>query len=217
VARNATPADYLWAESGPFEALCLTLVQGEASLDALFRAAGHAWEESPRSRFDRVLDLVDGFDFDREPVLVDRLGGWWILVAPNGYELSLPGAAAGASRVGRLVSVFWNVNAVMQFVVAEAGRIKRRFDPLLTDDSEGETLAEEAGLPFGDPEAPLRAAALALAERLTGVALSEAWLLHEHDVAVLRRRAWAPDDPGSAAVAPLARGPSGRGGVRTRD
>jgi hypothetical protein len=85
------------------------------------------------------------------------------------------------------VTVFWNVNAAMQFLVADAGAVERRFDPLLYHDADGEPLPEEGALPFGDPQAPLHAATLTLAEQLTGVGVPEGWLLREHDAAVIRR------------------------------
>ncbi len=126
-----------------------------------------------------------------------------VLLARNGYELSYPGAAAGASRLGRVITVFWNVNAVMRFVLAHDGQVRRSFDPLLPGDSEGVPLPEEAGLPFGEPAAMLRAAALVLAERLSGVRVTEDWILGPHEVVLLTRRVFAPDDPGCTAVVPF--------------
>jgi hypothetical protein len=136
---------------------------------------------------DTVLDIVDGFVFGREPLLLDRLGVWHVLLAPNGFEFSYPGVGARVSRIGRFVSVFWNVNSVMRILVAERGEVRRDFDPLLIADSAGEPLPEEAGLPFGQPGAPLRAACLVLTERLTGQRVSRDWLFSEHPAVVLDR------------------------------
>jgi hypothetical protein len=58
--------------------------------------------------------------------------------------------AVDLSRHGRYAAYFWNVNAVMRSVFAEAGVVRRDFDPLLYD-SDGEperALPEERGLPF---------------------------------------------------------------------
>lgn len=196
-------AEYSWIEGLRFDALTLTWVDYAGEPADVLRAAGHTWEQRPVDTYDSVLELVDGYDFDREPLLVGRIGGWMLLLARNGYEFSYAGVAAGASRLGRVISVFWNVNAVMRFLLADDGRIRRSFDPLLPDDSEGLPLPEEAGLPFGEPGAGLRAATLVLAERLSGVRVTEDWLLDPHDVVIVRRREWAPDDPRSTAMVPF--------------
>jgi hypothetical protein len=72
----------------------------------------------------------------------------------------------------------------MQFVFAEAGAVKRDFDPLLYDNdgARERALPEEMDLPFPSaddgPLTPARAA-LALIERLTGIEITQAWLLEE--------------------------------------
>jgi hypothetical protein len=194
--------EYSWAEAGEIDALAVTYLRHAGPIEDVFEASGNRWTPIPRATIDRVLEHVDGFDPDREPMLVDRLGPWYVLLAPNGFEFSYPGVAAGASRLGRLVTVFWNVNAVMRVVVAEAGRVTRSFDPLMPEDSEGTPLAEEDGLSFGEPGRP-RSASLHLAERLTGQRLTREFFTGEHDAIVLMRRVWASDDPGCNAIAPL--------------
>jgi Family of unknown function (DUF6461) len=133
---------------------------------------------------------VGGFDPHWEPLLVGGLDGWLVLIAPNGFEFSPPEVVAGASMLGRVVSAYWNVNGVMRFLVADAGRITRRFDPVIYGDAEGNPLPEEADLPFGEPGEPLSAMSLLLAERLTGQRVTRDWLMSEHDAVVLRRRTW---------------------------
>jgi hypothetical protein len=82
------------------------------------------------------------------------------------------------------LSVYWNVNALMRFAMYADGVLVRSFDPLLTDaGSQGKPLGEEEGLPFGVEGEP-RAAAMTLAERLTGAAVERDWLLDE------RHRTW---------------------------
>ena len=197
---------YAWVE-GPdpdLDAIAIAFVQYPGPFADVFGASGNHWEAAERSTIDRVLHLVSGFDANREPLLVDRLGAWLVFLAANGFEFSYPGVAAGASRLGRVVSVFWNVNAVMRILVADGGQVTRSFDPLIVDDAEGSPLPEEAGLPFGEPGKP-RAASLVLAARLTGERLTRTWVFAEHDAVILRRRQWAADDPGSTAVVPLPR------------
>ena len=120
----------------------------------------------------------EGYDF-RLGVQVDQVDGWTVVVEPNGWLLTVPDTAESVSASGELVSVFWNVNALTQFIVAKDGMIIRRFDPLLYEQpTTGEPLPEEAGLPVGHPGEP-RLAAVELAERLTGVRLTRDWLLNQ--------------------------------------
>lgn len=197
-------ASHAWVE-GPdpdLDALSIAFVHYPGPVADVFGASGNLWEAAERSTIDRVLDLVNGFAVNREPLLIDRLGDWLVLLAPNGFEFSNPGVAAGASRLGRVISVFWNVNAVMRVLVADGGQITRSFDPLIVDDAEGTPLSEESGLPFGAPGRP-RAASLELAERLTGQRLTRSRVFAEHAAVILRRRQWAADDPGCNALVPL--------------
>jgi hypothetical protein len=110
-------------------------------------------------------------------IQVDELNDLTVIIEPNGWLLTTPEYAEAVSQGAEAVSVYWNVNAVMQFVLARDGRIVRRFDPLLYDQpGDGEPLPEEPQLPFGDPE-HCRVAAIELAERIAGVHLTRDWLL----------------------------------------
>jgi hypothetical protein len=67
------------------------------------------------------------------------------------------------------VSFFWNVNAVMSLLTVEDGSVLATFDPLLDD----EDASQYAGdLPFREYHPG--AAAFALIDRWTGVAITEA-------------------------------------------
>jgi len=202
---TGTLDDYRWAESDDdiYMSLAITWVAEADSPDKVFSAGGNRWRSTGRSTLAQCLDFHrGGFDAEHEPLLVDHLGDWLVLVAPNGFEYSYPGVAAGASRIGRLITVFWNVEAVMRVIVAENGRVVRTFDPLFYD-GDAEALPEEAGLGFGADHARLHAASLLFAERLTGRPLTESWLLAEHDGYLIDRRAWEPDDRGCERVLPL--------------
>jgi hypothetical protein len=118
-AGNATLGDYAWAED--LMALTVTFLLHTGTIEDVFRATGMAWTPTRPTRF-----MATDFDPQREPLLVDRLGEWLVLLAPNGFQFSLPDIAAAVSRVGRVVSVYWNVNAVMRVLVADAGRITHR-------------------------------------------------------------------------------------------
>lgn len=177
--------EYAWAED--IMAMTATFVAYTGPVGDVLRAAERMWESGPRTTFERAPDLVGGFDPYQEPLLVDGMDGWLVLIAPNGFEFSLPEVVAATSKLGRVVSAYWNVNAVMRFLVGDAGRITRRFDPVIYGDAEGDALPEEADLPFGAPATPLAAMTLLLAERLTGQRLTREWLMGEHDAVVIRR------------------------------
>jgi hypothetical protein len=195
----ATLATYRWVED--FDALTVALIAYSGPVSDVLRASGNKWSPAGRATF--RSEVVWVFDDVLEPTLVDRSGPWLVFLAPNGFEFSFPGVAAGASRLGRVVSLFWNVKGHAQVLVADGGHVIRRFDPVIPEDAAGDPLAEENGLPFGIPGEPLRAAALVLAERLTGRRLSKAWILEEHDLLMITRRTWAAADRNCTAMVPL--------------
>ena len=128
--------------------------------------------------FDEAMDLQgslyeDGTSESRAVFqlhgVTGRDGPWWALVEPNGYRLSLNEnllALAGASEA---VSVFWNADADNRVLRVKDGRILSVFDPVIDADR---LPADGRDLPFDtDP----RAAALALLERWTSVAVGQVW------------------------------------------
>ena len=169
--------DYAWAEAEDevLSALTVTLVQPDD--DAAIRTL------KPRSRyaqamtFDEALHAAfDITDWAYGAVLVqtDSLDGWAALVEPCGWASADPGRLAQLSHRGTAISVFWNVNANMQFGVARNGLLVRFFDPLLYDESLG-ALPEEGEFEWGVDHP--RASALALLGRLCGVQFGRDWLL----------------------------------------
>lgn len=159
-------------------ALTVTFVRG-VSPDAVVRRLGADPSAGVEMLHHEVWEAQgSGAEFQLG-VQVDQVDGWTVVVEPNGWLLTAQGTAESVSAGGELVSVFWNVNALTQFIVARDTVVVRRFDPLLYDQpSIGEPLPEEAGLPFGQP-GESRAAAVELAEQLTGVRLTKGWLLNQ--------------------------------------
>lgn len=128
--------------------------------------------------YDEALGEQD-FESGTFVVQVREVNRCTVLVEPNGYLSSMPDAAVALSAGGgTVVSVFWNVNAQMQFLLARDGKLLRRFDPLLPElVSEGAPLAEEKDLVFGEHDDDPRETALALAGRLTQAHVTRRWLL----------------------------------------
>ena len=170
--------DHGWADatnSPDLDAISLTLIQpvGRPYVEAL----------RPREVIGRSLTIAQALEASLEVedlgwgscvAQTDVIDGWSVILEPNGWVTSLPEVVARLSDEGRAINLFWNVNAVMSFCVADLGVVLRAFDPLLYDDSD--PLPEELDLPFGQPEI-VRAASLALIARLTGVRVERSWLL----------------------------------------
>ena len=164
--------DYAWAEA--IEAACIVVVR-DGDRDAIVGAIG-ANPSTERAATFREAEAA--WNPDAAPVQVWTSGRFVIVVEPNGYFGSLDETLATLAPEQDAVSLFWNVNSVMQVTVLARGRVVRRFDPLMYDDGEP-PLDEEKGLPFGTDDGDLKAAALVVLERRLGVVLTERALLDD--------------------------------------
>ena len=139
------------------------------------------------------LALVDASGREMHAVSVtEERGGWTALVEPNGFAGQHPAVLGRLSAPGVLVSYYRSVNADMQFVYAEGGVERRRFDPLLWPDEQwGEPLTQEAAFVFGyaDDDRNPSEEALLLVEVLTGIKVSSDWLTQ------LQYKSFVPTDP----------------------
>lgn len=68
-------------------------------------------------------------DGERDWVAAGRIGDWTFVWEDNGWQGSDVDKAAALSRGTRLVSAFWNVNALALATVANNGQVTRQFDP----------------------------------------------------------------------------------------
>jgi hypothetical protein len=204
----ATAADYVWFYEGfpgLWQAYCFTLVEGlrpeevVARLDARTEdvvARFGDWMDNVPSRmsFDDLNSAAysgpgpygtwDGHFFGAAGV-----GGWCLIVEPNGFMGSLPEIIKPFSADTRLVSHFSNVNAVKHFYWAEDGEIQLGFEPPFAADRYGSDpdgaveAMRRAGLDlecgvqsgrifFPEDAATRDGAVFALAENLTGIQLT---------------------------------------------
>ncbi|MFF5704528.1 DUF6461 domain-containing protein [Streptomyces sp. NPDC012794] len=185
-----TGADYAWFESDfpdLAEAYCFTLVRGLSPAELTARLEGRP--EAPLRGIAAVTDAAfaqyDLEDGARQLVAMTTVGLWTLLVEPNGYlgvteDRVLP-ASAGTSWISHFV----NVNAVGTFLWAEDQVLRLCFDPMFPEDRWGAApdefldVMERIGFHFedGSAETDLSSpAAFALAEHLTGVAVTPALL-----------------------------------------
>ncbi|MCY0945877.1 DUF6461 domain-containing protein [Streptomyces antarcticus] len=186
-----TGADYAWFENDfpdIAEAYCFTLVRGLSPAELMSRIGGQP--ESPLQGIAAVTNaafaqygLADGA---RQLVAMTTVGAWTLLIEPNGYlgvteDRALP-ASAGASWISHFV----NVNAVGTFLWAEDQVLRLCFDPMFAEDRWGTSPDELLDvmrrigfhLEEENPETDLSSpAAFALAEHLTGIAITPALLL----------------------------------------
>ncbi|MEA2675378.1 MAG: hypothetical protein QOI92_2570 [Chloroflexota bacterium] len=167
---------YRWMEpSGMPDAYCVSVAIGAGVADVV---AAFACDLGSRclATFDQQWDLATPYPEGggNDTVSIDEVPGAVICAELNGWAGVSDERASLLSRRGRYVSVYRNVNAVMQVLFADAGDVVRSFDPLLYD-PEG-AISEEQGLPFGHPGSP-GMAQFVLMERLTGVRLTREWLL----------------------------------------
>jgi hypothetical protein len=185
-----TAADYAWFENDfpdIAEAYCFTLVRGLTPVEVVARLEGRP--EAPLRGTAAVVDATfaqyDLEQGDRQVIALTTVGAWTLMIEANGYlgvteERVLP-ASAGASWVSHFV----NVNALGTFLWAEDHVLRLCFDPMFPDERWGSTpdeLCEDMrriGFHFDedDPDLDLSSpAGFALAEHLTGVAVTPALL-----------------------------------------
>ena len=119
---------------------------------------------------DRLLPFEASVEEGASPLALFAEPGAVIIVEPNGWITAQPETVAALAVLGRTVALYWNVNYVSRFIVAENGEIVRDFDPVVDAGAgTGGPLPEEGGIDWGSD--PIGKAA-ALQARLTGTALT---------------------------------------------
>jgi hypothetical protein len=173
---------YAWLD-GPFlnddlMAGCLGVIVGA---DEGWVARCHGVDEASRrlAVVHEAWELSES-DFGNDLVQISSIGIAVVTYEPNGWHGVQEDIAIALSQRGRYAAYFWNVNAVMRFIFADAGFVRRDFDPLLYDGDRERALPEELDLPFPSGDAVALTpgqASLALIERLTDVEITREWLL----------------------------------------
>lgn len=185
-----TSTDYTWFEDDfpdLAEAYCFTLVRGLTPAEAISRLAGR--EAEPMHGIADVVDAAfaqyDQADGARQLIALTTAGDWTLLIEPNGYLGVTENRVLPASSGVSWISHFVNVNAVGTFLWVEDESVRLCFDPMFPEDRWGTAPDElldvmhRIGFHLGEetPETDLSApAAFALAEHLTGVAITAALL-----------------------------------------
>jgi hypothetical protein len=206
---EATAADYAWFDDHWLrQAFCITLVRGLDEVEVLRRLGGE------RSQA-RALTAVEAGELSvsfhagyPQLGMVARAGGWAVAVEDNGWEGSRPEVLRALSRGTQAVSVFSNVNALGYFSDAVDGEVLVQFEPLFPQrrwGSQPDLLLPQmrsVGLDPAWQEPPygeVCTAALALAERVTGVRLHPSML--EGPLAAAEIAPLLEDPPASFSLA----------------
>jgi hypothetical protein len=178
---------YAWTESdhGPFAlGAVVALIKGCSPAQALdVLGAGRVTPVSP-ARATRDWAAQQDYQHYGTAVEAGEIGEWTIVVELNGYQATVPGLLEKLSQGGEAVVIFQNVNGDSSFQYAKNGTIVRAFDPLLPHMGQtGDPLPEEQGITFPGENGELHpmAGAFLVAERLTGIQLSESDLTEPGD------------------------------------
>ncbi|WP_432089658.1 DUF6461 domain-containing protein [Streptomyces sp. bgisy095] len=181
-----TGADYAWFEDefpDIAQAHCFTLVRGLSPAAVMSRLGGR-----PEASLRGIAAVVDAAfaqygleEGDRQLVAMTTVGAWTLLIEPNGYLGVTEEQALPASTGTSWISHFTNVNAVSTFLWAQDQVLRLCFDPMLPERRWGAAPDELLDvmrrigfrLDVEDPEPDFyHQAAFALAEHLTGVAVT---------------------------------------------
>ena len=164
---------YKWTDE--LEPFCISIAFG-----AKREAVETAFRIVPDSR--KLTKVAELWDFagpesqGNDVVQIDALANGIIAFENNGWTgEDNDGIVIKAIGCPAFVSIFRNVNAVMSFVYAKDGIVVRRFDPLLY---EAEGALPEEKLYAWNLEHPT-VSAFALAETLTGIEITQAWMLDQ--------------------------------------
>jgi Family of unknown function (DUF6461) len=192
---KAVAADYLWAEGdGLFSAYCLTLVRGVTQQEFMDRLGARIMFDALRLG-EQFTEISFGYwgephfgdvQFIGATTVAGDGGHWTLALEVNGHLGVTPEMVIPVSAETTLVSHRYNGgNAASQFCWIENGGIRLDFDPLFAGHRDGSTPnalvddMQQAGFNLDESRedaGPITAASFALAERLTGVRVTEAML-----------------------------------------
>jgi Family of unknown function (DUF6461) len=167
-----TATDYAWFAqdcAALAEAYCLTLAAALTPREVVDRLGGTGPREL--AGLGAVVEPgADASEEDEEFVAVAALPGWALIVEPFGYLGVTEDVAAVLSRGTRLVAHYRNIVGGDQFLMVEDGEVRLDFAP--SDPADGRLGAHAGAVAAAGFDRAPAAAALALAEHLTGVRLT---------------------------------------------
>lgn len=114
------------------EASCITVVDGVAPADAaLAISKGTARSVPDRQAAEDVIFSDSG---DETWLASGTIDGHTFVWEDNGFGCADSAVAKKLSRSGTYASMYWNVNSLMSFVLADRGRVGAEFEALYAPD-----------------------------------------------------------------------------------
>jgi hypothetical protein len=197
---RAVASDYAWADDeaesggGLFSAYCLTLVRDRSPREFMSRLGARIVFDALRLD-DQFFEISFGYwgephlgnvQFIGAATVPGNGGDWTLAVEANGHLGVTPELAVPVSAGTRLVSHYRNSgNGSNRFCWIEDGDVRLEFEPLVACQRHGSApdalLDDMRQIGFdldedSEDPGPTTTAALALAERLTGVRVTRAML-----------------------------------------
>jgi hypothetical protein len=173
--NNRISEHYGWTETDTLDAYCVSIIVGK-EISLVETAFGIEHDTLKLANSNEMWDIAGPDSGGNDVVQIGMLENAVITYENNGWT--------GIDRdlIKRIaapiyVSMYRNVNAVMNFIYAKDGKIIREFDAVLYDPSQA--IAEELELDFLNSDSHKDALSFALAEKLTGIAVNSDWLLEE--------------------------------------
>lgn len=171
---RASARDYAWVSQWEVNGYCVALVEAAHASDVLAAMVADPAVPNGKAREIRAWAREQELPHYATAVEATELGTWVVSVESNGFLATQDDVLRRLTEGRSAIVLFRNVNSVMRFIYVKDRTVIRTFDPLLYDNRSmwiGKPLREERGLAFGI-DAPM-ASAFALAERLSGVHLTE--------------------------------------------
>jgi hypothetical protein len=176
-------APYDWIKDERFGSYCLYIGKGAVSATVL-SAFGAVLETERRANATELWSFPGLGSDGNDVIQLGQIGDAVVVYEPNGWT-SIDETVIKAIAAPVSVSLFRNVNAVMQFTYAKGGKIIRIFDPVLYR-AEG-FIEEERALGFAENGDNNDFKSFQLIESLTGIRLGGEWLLDQRRPSYLRK------------------------------
>lgn len=179
-------ADYSWVEGDALgEDYAVAFVSGMtvdevlAVLGTVERSMGGRDLQGLYAATDESIEFTEeGQVILGPPALwVDRAPGGVVVLGVNGADFY--DRTDALSGRGSAAAFLTTVNADTFVHVSRRGQVVRELDTLLGDSMVGSPLPEERGLGFGVDDVGVFGATWLLLERVTGVSVTEAWVLEQ--------------------------------------
>ena len=138
---GADELDEDWLEWN--EASCITVVDGVEPADAVLAISKGTARKVPGRQ--AAEDVIFSDSGDEVWLASGEIDGHTFVWEDNGFGCADTAVAKVLSRSGTYASMYWNVNALMSFVLADNGRVDTEFEALFAPDKKSWKAMTAAG------------------------------------------------------------------------